>query len=172
MNEQGEHSGGPSDEQRKEELCAVHGLKLRVHARDLAPAGAAEAIRRKSPTDQHYGWAPGARIGELGLAPLPAWLLITLLVSPIRPAVKQTVSCPTSTTRGPVTRLDLTQLASGVSEGQRDDRLFRLACHLRWRGYPREQAEQIVIDAAGRCRPPFPTSAALRKVASAWRYST
>jgi Primase C terminal 1 (PriCT-1) len=70
-----------------------------------------------------------------------------------------------------VTRLDLPELAAGVCEGRRDDRLFRLACYLRWRGYLREQAEQIVVDAARRCRPPFPTCAALRKVDSAWRYS-
>ncbi len=119
------------------------------------------------PSGQAYRWAPEVRIDEVELAPLPAWL-ITTLSSPIRPASNRTASWPIG---GSVSRLDLTQLAAGVSEGQRDDRLFRLACHLRWRGYPREQAEQILVDAAGRCRPPLPARAALRKVDSAWRYA-
>ena len=109
-----------------------------------------------------------ARITEVEVAPLPVWLT-TLMVSP--PVGPHPASRRIDTKVGLAARLDLTELAAGVSEGQRDDRLFRLACHLRWRGYPREQAEQIVVDAAGRCRPPFPTRAALRKVDSAWRYA-
>jgi len=120
---------------------------------------------------QSYRWEPGSRIDELELALLPSWVTDLLVSPPIRPAADQPGPWPTGTTGEPVSRLDLTQLAAGVSEGQRDDRLFRLACHLRWRGYPRQQAEQIVVDAAGRCRPPFPTRAALRKVDSAWRYA-
>jgi hypothetical protein len=32
MDEQGKDGGGPSDQQRKKVLDAIHGLKLRVHA--------------------------------------------------------------------------------------------------------------------------------------------
>jgi len=123
------------------------------------------------PSGQAYRWAPEARIDEVELAPPPDWLITLLVSPPVRAAANQTAPWPMGTRGGPVIRLDLTELAAGVSEGQRDDRLFRLACYLRWRGYPRDQADQIVVDAAGRCRPPFPARAALRKVDSAWRYA-
>lgn len=122
------------------------------------------------PSGQRYRWEPGSRIDELELAPLPSWLSNLLVRPHIGPAANKTVlGPPRRTTGGLIRQLDLTQMAAGVPEGQRDERLFRLACHLRWRGYPREQAEQILIDAAGRCRPPFPIATALRKVDSAWR---
>lgn len=123
------------------------------------------------PSGQAYRWAPEARIDEVELAPPPDWLITLLVSPPVRAAAIRPRPWPMGTRGGPVTRLDLTELAAGVSEGQRDDRLFRLACYLRWRGYPRDQADQIVVDAAGRCRPPFPARAALRKVDSAWRYA-
>jgi hypothetical protein len=122
------------------------------------------------PNGQRYRWKSGSRIDEVELALLPDWLT-TLLNSPPRPrASNRTVSRRTASSCVPATRLDLSQLAAGVSEGQRDWELFRLACHLCWRGYPREEAELIVLDAASWCRPPFPIDAALRKVDSAWRY--
>ena len=121
------------------------------------------------PSGEPYRWAPEACIGEIELAPLPAWL-IALLVSPQMLPASDQVPLTSARTNEPISQLDLMRLAVGVSEGQRDWQLFRLACYLRRRGYPREQANQIVVDAAGRCRPPFPTRAALRKVDSAWRY--
>lgn len=60
-------------------------------------------------------------------------------------------------------------LTSGVSEGERDDYLFRLACSLRRRlGDDREAVTVLVQIAAQNCAPPFPESEALAKVESAF----
>jgi len=66
--------------------------------------------------------------------------------------------------------VDFGRIAAGIPAGQRDIELFRLALSLGRRGYSREQAMQVVLDAASRCIPPFPARLAELKVASAWRY--
>jgi hypothetical protein len=67
-------------------------------------------------------------------------------------------------------RLDFVGIAAGLADGERDVGLFKLACSLRARGYSRGAVEAAVLDAAARCRPPFPERLALQKVKSAWRY--
>ncbi|KAB1864570.1 bifunctional DNA primase/polymerase [Microbacterium algeriense] len=58
---------------------------------------------------------------------------------------------------------------AGVSDGRRDDYLFRLACDLRRRlKDDRALVTQIVLQAAANCDPPFPEPDALRKVQSAF----
>jgi hypothetical protein len=77
---------------------------------------------------------------------------------------------PSRAPRPSSSRIDFTRIANGLSEGERDWQLFRLACSLRRRGYSREQTTAIVIDAAIRCVPPFPRPLAEQKVGSAWSY--
>jgi hypothetical protein len=156
---------------------APHGPDVRNSAGTLGPGldmrgggGYVIAVPSVHANGNRYSWKPSSRIDEMVTSPLPSWLT-DLLVRPLRPAANQTEPWSSGTTDALGSQVDLAELASGICEGQRDDRLFRLACHLRWRGYPREQAEQILVDAAARCRPPFPTRAALRKVDSAWRYA-
>ena len=59
----------------------------------------------------------------------------------------------------------------GVPKGARDTTLFRYACRLRAQGLKREEAEVLVLEAAAKCRPPFPKNEALAKVDSAWKYA-
>jgi hypothetical protein len=88
-------------------------------------------------------------------APLPTWLLPTH--SPAADRVEFRGSA---------------DVLQGVPEGERDDQLFRLAAKLRGADVPEAVAADLVLKAAAECRPPFPTDAALRKVASAYgRYS-
>jgi putative DNA primase/helicase len=117
------------------------------------------------PNGCRYYWEFSSRIDEIPIADAPGWLL-NLFSSP--PKVSQAAS--DSSSRLHSCHIDFARLAAGVSEGQRDIELFRLACSLRRRGYHRDLVEGIVLDAASRCHPPFPQGEALRKVASAWRY--
>lgn len=65
-------------------------------------------------------------------------------------------------------RLDVARVMGGVGEGERDESLFRLACMMRDRGFPRVAAERAVLDAAAACIPPFDSDEALAKVERAW----
>lgn len=65
---------------------------------------------------------------------------------------------------------DFIRLAAGLTDGERDVGLFKYACSLRARGYSREYVTAAVLDAASRCRPPFPERLAEQKVNSAWKY--
>ena len=107
-----------------------------------------------------YLWEVSSRIDETPLAELPAWLLKLMTGA-------EAGRAPNAESKGPSGAApDLVQLAGGVEEGDRDNQLFRLACYLRRRGYSRAQAEPLLLDAAARCRPPFPGRQALRK----WRW--
>jgi hypothetical protein len=68
--------------------------------------------------------------------------------------------------------ISFARFVDGISDGYRDVELFRLACFLRRRGYPRETVLDVVLDAASRCRPPFPPRLAEIKINSAWRYTS
>lgn len=65
--------------------------------------------------------------------------------------------------------LSLSEILSGVPDGQRDDVIFRFACKMRGDGVERQYAEMIVTQAALACKPPFPVDIALAKVADAYR---
>jgi putative DNA primase/helicase len=73
--------------------------------------------------------------------------------------------------RSAETRFALEAAVTGVPEGMRDDTIFRFACSLRARGVPFEEAEGLVLAAAGKCDPPFDPSEAKKKLESAWRYA-
>ncbi len=107
-----------------------------------------------------YLWEVWSRIDQIPLAALPDWLLKLTASSELR-------SYPYSDTKragGAVP--DVERLKAGVPEGNRDNQLFRLACYLRRLGYSGVQAEPVLLDAAARCQPPFPSRQALRK----WRW--
>lgn len=109
-----------------------------------------------------YRWEISARIDELPLAEVPRWLLRLLLAPAVGDIRQKNLATG---------RVDFARVAAGLTEGERDWELFRLACALRRRGYDRALVEAVVLDAASRCRPPFPAHLALRKVSSAWRYT-
>jgi hypothetical protein len=101
---------------------------------------------------RHYRWAVPLN-GRL--PPLPAALLIA-------------INGP-SANNGDRAKFDSSIVWEGIPEGQRDDQLFRYACQLRHYGAPRDVAEQLIVEAAARCKPPFPKSDALKKVDQAYR---
>lgn len=53
-------------------------------------------------------------------------------------------------------------------DGRRDVDLFHMAWTFRKDGYPREQVEEIILDLAKKCKPPFSAADAKRKVKSAF----
>lgn len=96
---------------------------------------------------------------EVGLAEAPSWLV-------------EFISRRSQSSDGQGrTGIDPLQVLAGVPEGERDNKLFLYACHLRGKGLTREEAEVLVLQAAGNCKPPFPEREALRKVESAWSYA-
>lgn len=117
------------------------------------------------PNGNDYRWEISSRIDQVAIAEPSSWLL-QLISSPQSPP-----HLASNHTRLPLYRIDFARFATGIPEGERDIELFRLACSLRRRGYPRAMALEVVLDAASRCRPAFPPGSAERKVASAWRYA-
>lgn len=118
----------------------------------IAPKSVHESGKR-------YLWEASSRIDQMPLAELPDWLLKLITSTEAR-------NNPDSDSkRARIAAPDVSKLTAGVSEGDRDNQLFRLACYLRRLGYSRMQAEPVLLDAAARCRPPFPSHQALRK----WR---
>jgi hypothetical protein len=61
-------------------------------------------------------------------------------------------------------RFNTAQSLNGVPEGQRDQTIFKLACKLRAADVPREITEQLILEAAKNCQPPFSERTALEKV--------
>jgi hypothetical protein len=107
-----------------------------------------------------YLWEVSSRIDEIPLAELPAWIL-NLITSA---EVGSNPESDSKRARGAAP--DIERLTAGVSEGDRDNQLFRLACYLRRLGYSRAQADPVLLDAAARCRPPFPSHQVVHK----WRW--
>lgn len=103
-----------------------------------------------------YRWVQGT--ASLTPAPLPAWLLELL-----------GTASGAATSSEPGDPLDIDSILSGVSEGGRDDALWRLACKLRHDGVEKRYAEYMIRQAALACRPPFEVDVALEKVDRAWK---
>lgn len=114
-------------------------------------------------TGRRYRWKRGYSPWEIALAKAPDWLLDWLRQHADRIEHRK----PASSTSG---RLDMTLIDADVPEGARDEQLFLYACFLRGQNRPQEEAEKLVLKAAGRCKPPFPEADALKKVEQAWRY--
>lgn len=80
----------------------------------------------------------------------PEWAREIALVSlnPTPPATQQGGHQATS-------QFDVREVMEGVSQGNRDNALFRYVCHLRGCDVPYDLAEGFVLAAASRCVPPF-----------------
>jgi hypothetical protein len=65
--------------------------------------------------------------------------------------------------------LDVAATMLGVERGSRNTTGWRLACRNRADGVPRERAEGMACEFAGKCRPPLPRKVALDQVARAYR---
>ncbi len=105
-----------------------------------------------------YEWEASSRPESTALAPMPEWLI-------------EVVQAAGRTDEGNGSKsVDVAAVWAGIPEGSRDQELFRYACKLRTQGLTRQEAEALILAAAGRCVPPFPESDALAKVESAWRY--
>ena len=59
-------------------------------------------------------------------------------------------------------RVDTAKILRGVSEGERDSQLFKLACKFRAADIPREIAEVLILKSATSCTPEFPKAQALK----------
>lgn len=59
----------------------------------------------------------------------------------------------------------------GVSEGRRNDVLFRYACRLIAKGINKDEAKVLILEAASNCLPSFPEDEAEKCLESAWRYN-
>ena len=94
------------------------------------------------------------------------WNDLTLPVAEIPPWVKQLVAEPSASTDK---RLDLKEVLEGVSQGSRDDQIFRFASLLRGQGIPKDVALPFVLTAAQKCIPPLDPSVAIRKIEDAYR---
>lgn len=66
-------------------------------------------------------------------------------------------------------RFDTAAALAGVPEGQRDVAVWKLACKLRNADVPIAEAVELVLKAAGSCKPPFPADQAREKVERAYR---
>ena len=107
------------------------------------------------PNGTAYEWAISPDDGEISQA--PAWLLE--LLDDTRGPTEKEASMP-----NPV------DVLQGVPQGERDDRLYQYACSLRARAVKKEEAEILILKAAGACSPPFPEKQALAKLDSAWKH--
>ena len=106
------------------------------------------------PSGQHYAWAPARSPDEVGLAPLPRWLLFA--------------------GRGPRARRSLADwralVHEGVPEGERNSTIASLTGHLLWHGVDPQVALELMLSWNRlRCRPPLDDEEVARVVASITR---
>ncbi|MBI3001319.1 MAG: bifunctional DNA primase/polymerase [Deltaproteobacteria bacterium] len=66
------------------------------------------------------------------------------------------------------TRFNTAEALHGVEMGRRDETVFKLACKLRNADVPQEMAEQLILEAARNCEPPFSEKIALDKAKRAY----
>jgi hypothetical protein len=127
---------------------------------------------------RRYHWEWSARIDELPIADASRDL-IDLILNPaaVPDWMVDLIPNPTEYRQGasngrhlPQGRVSFQRLAAGIDDGKRDIELFRMACALRRQRFSRALAEQMVIVAAGRCKPPVSDRIARQKIKSAWRY--
>lgn len=65
-------------------------------------------------------------------------------------------------------RFNTAAALNGVPEGERDTTLFKLASKLRNADVPQDIAEELIVEAARNCEPPFPEKIVLDKVTRAY----
>jgi hypothetical protein len=100
-----------------------------------------------------YRWEAGP--DEIALQPLPAGLLEIVNGNGHAPGQ-------------PRPRLDVASILDGVPEGERDDKVYRLACKLRRADVPEDAALELVERAAANARPSFDADRAREKVRRAY----
>jgi DNA-directed RNA polymerase specialized sigma24 family protein len=109
---------------------------------------------------RRYEWEAGYGPDERDLLELPEPLQEHLVVRLDTP---------------PIDRQDKISFAvalEGIPEGERDWSLFKLACKFRALDVPIDMAMKLILEAAAKCKPPFPEAEARRKVISAYsRYA-
>jgi hypothetical protein len=101
-----------------------------------------------------YQW----KVSPNGSVPLLPELLLTA------------INGPSSSSSADRPKFDSSVVWEGIPEGQRDDQLFRYAGKMRHADTPRDLADRLIIEAAARCKPPFPERDALKKVDQAYKY--
>jgi len=107
-----------------------------------------------------YAWKVLCSPDEITLATAPLWLVELICNG-------KSLNDEEGATTPRVADLAL----EGVPLGTRDTTLFRYACRLRAQGLKRQEVELLVLEAAAKCKPPFPKNEALAKVDSAWKYT-
>jgi hypothetical protein len=149
-----------------------HGLDIRANdGYVIAPPSMHVSGRR-------YCWEWSARIDEMPIADASRDLIDFILNPPAVPDwMVDLIPNPTDYRQGasngrhlPPGRVSFQSLAAGIPEGKRDVDLFRMACALRRQRFSRALAEQMVIIAASRCKPPVSARIARQKIKGAWRY--
>ena len=132
----------------KNKVALAPGLDIR------ADGGYIVAPPSNHTSGRRYEWK---YLDEMPLAEAPMWLIDML---------------SDNTAYGITAKPKATDMVlEGVPKGARDTTLFRYACRLRAQGLKREEAEILVLEAAAKCKPPFPENEALAKVDSAWKYA-
>jgi hypothetical protein len=108
---------------------------------------------------KRYEWEASSRPQDgKKLAPMPRWLVDLIFQN------KRTAS-------GNGGGVDVAKILSGLEEGKRDEELFRYSCRLRSIGLDKEEAKPIILAVAAKCKPPFDSKLALKKVEQAWKYT-
>ena len=142
------HPGHPV----KNKVALAYGLDVR------GDGGYIVAPPSRHISGARYKWEASSHPNDLPMAEAPAWLIDMV--------ANKTYGRDDMATRPKVADLAL----EGVPEGERDTTLYRYACMLRAKGLKREEAEVLVLEAATKCKPPFPPKEALAKVESAWKH--
>lgn len=114
-----------------------------------------------------YEWEVSSRPGDVEIASIPEWLLHLLEKTddPNFNLKTQKKSRKKNWTE-PNWVIDT---KNGLSEGFRDEGLFKYASWLREMDFDITEAQRRILDAAANCIPPFPEKDALSKVSNVWK---
>lgn len=108
---------------------------------------------------KEYRWAPQRDPWTTPPLEAPQWLIEQLTTPPPAPG-------PSTTHQ----KVDLREAWDvGLSEGSRNESLFKIAAKMRGTGLPWEAAEQAILSYADRAHPPLPHEEALAVLMSAYR---
>lgn len=107
-----------------------------------------------------YEWEADCEPWTAELALAPDWLMAIITGD----GVPRTSSAVVSG------KFDLERALAGVGKGERDQTIFQLACYCRAEGYLKEIAEDLAVQCAAACNPPFPEQDARKKVEWVWRH--
>jgi hypothetical protein len=121
-----------------------------------ADRGYVAAVPNIHPSGKFYRWVNFQSPDDVPIAPLPEWLLKLL-----------TQDCVKSKPN-----LGGLQSEIFIPKGERDDRLFRMGCSMRSKGFTQEAIEAALLEHnRTNCQPPLPDNQVREKAASAARYS-